>query len=158
MDIIMDKHTILKHFLLAVTFQRYIFVFYLSESKTKIFLLRFQKRKKERRKIWRSNMKYLSIRINLFINPISNSTIARGFSSYKNEDNKKEERWDEGRNNVERSLPSGCRVAQLKFSVKFLIYPETLAGGHPRGRATNGISPSNFFPGETVSQEKVRTE
>lgn len=97
-------------------------------------------------------MKYLSIRINLFINPISNSTIARGFSSYKNEDNKKEERWDEGRNNVERSLPSGCRVAQLKFSVKFLIYPETLAGGHPRGRATNGISPSNFFPGETAKK------
>lgn len=48
MDIIMDKHTILKHFLLAVTFQRYIFVFYLSESKTKIFLLRFQKERKKK--------------------------------------------------------------------------------------------------------------
>lgn len=50
MDIIMDKHTILKHFLLAVTFQRYIFVFYLSESKTKIFLLRFQKERKKEEK------------------------------------------------------------------------------------------------------------
>lgn len=37
-------------------------------------------------------MKYLSIRLNLFIKPISDSTIARGFTSYKNEDNKKEER------------------------------------------------------------------
>lgn len=50
MDIIMDKYTILKHFLLAVTFQRYIFVFYLSESKTKIFLLRFQKERKKKEK------------------------------------------------------------------------------------------------------------
>lgn len=50
MDIIMDKYTILKHFLLAVTFQRYIFVFYLSESKTKIFLLRFQKERKKEEK------------------------------------------------------------------------------------------------------------
>lgn len=50
MDIIMNKHTILKHFLLAVTFQRYIFVFYLSESKTKIFLLRFQKERKKEEK------------------------------------------------------------------------------------------------------------
>lgn len=50
MDIIMDKHTILKHFLLAVTFQRYIFIFYLSESKTKIFLLRFQKERKKEEK------------------------------------------------------------------------------------------------------------
>lgn len=48
MDIIMDKHTILKHFLLAVTSQRYIFIFYLSESKTKIFLLRFQKERKKK--------------------------------------------------------------------------------------------------------------
>lgn len=50
MDIIMDKYTILKHFLLAVTFQRYIFIFYLSESKTKIFLLRFQKERKKEEK------------------------------------------------------------------------------------------------------------
>lgn len=50
MDIIMEKHTILKHFLLAVTFQRYIFIFYLSESKTKIFLLRFQKERKKEEK------------------------------------------------------------------------------------------------------------
>lgn len=50
MDIIMDKHTILKHFLLAVTFQRYIFIFYLSESKTKIFLLRLQKERKKEEK------------------------------------------------------------------------------------------------------------
>lgn len=50
MDIIMDKHTILKHFLLAVAFQRHIFIFYLSESKTKIFLLRFQKERKKEEK------------------------------------------------------------------------------------------------------------
>lgn len=50
MDIIMDKYTILKHFLLVVTFQRYIFIFYLSESKTKIFLLRFQKERKKEEK------------------------------------------------------------------------------------------------------------
>lgn len=50
MDIIMDKYTILKHFLLVVTFQRYIFIFYLSESKTKIFLLRLQKERKKEEK------------------------------------------------------------------------------------------------------------
>lgn len=50
MDIIMDKYTILKHFLLAVTFQSYIFIFYLSESKTKIFLLRLQKERKKEEK------------------------------------------------------------------------------------------------------------